>query len=126
MKIYQSGTIKNGKLDLPGQQFLDKISTLPDGEAIIVVQWINPEKTAAEYKKEYGAKRDLLCREHGYARKDMDHEINVHVLSKILQDPENRLFDEYSISKKELSLIGWAKFIDSLRLWAWSELNCYL
>lgn len=126
MKVYQAGTVKNGNLSLPSQQFLDKVATLPDGEVLLIVEHINPNKTLAEYKKEYGAKRDFLCREVGEDRKSMDLYIKEYVLAHVLEDRENRLFDSFSVSKRDLSLLGWKVFIESLRLWAWSNYNVYL
>lgn len=126
MKVFQSAMLKGGKIAIPHQQFADRISTLPDGDCLIIVEWINPNKSIREYQKEYGAKRDLLCREQGYTRKEMDNLVYPQVLSLILDEPENRIAEEWTLSTKSLSIIGWKKFIESLRLWAWSTFECYL
>jgi hypothetical protein len=126
MKAFQSGTIKDGKLTVNNQQFLDRIATLPDGNCLIVVEWINPNKTIREYQKEFHAKRDFLCREQGYSRDEMKKELYTHVLEFVLMDRENRNHDDYMVSTKELSLLGWKQFIESMRLWAWSTFECYL
>jgi hypothetical protein len=126
MKIFQSARLNGGKLAIPHEQFADRISTLPDGDCLIIVEWINPNKTIREYQKEYGAKRDLLCREQGYGRKDMDVLIYQSVLAPVLEEPEYRLSESQDLSTKSLSILGWKRFIESLRLWAWSTFECYL
>lgn len=116
------GTVKNGKIKLRDTEaFVRKRAELEGEEVRLELEKWYKKRSGAQNRYYWGVVIDILSEHTGYTPDEM------HRYLKKKHLPKEKIFDENVLmSTTNLTTADFEEYMKKIRMWASSELKCYI